>query len=37
MNETFVWGMVGVIVAMCVGLALSELINFLESCQCITL
>ena len=37
MNETIVWSMIGLIVVMCLGLALYELVTFMESCQCVSL
>jgi len=37
MNETIVWSMIGIAVVMCLGLALYELVNFMESCQCVSL
>ena len=37
MNETIVWSMIGIAVVMCLGLALYELVTFMESCQCVSL
>jgi len=37
MKETIVWSMICIAVVMCLGLALYELNNFMESCQCVSL
>lgn len=37
MSETIVWSMIGIAVVMCLGIALYELINFMENCQCVSL
>ena len=37
MNETIVWSLIGLAVVMCLGIAMYELVNFMESCQCVSL
>ena len=37
MNETLLWSMLGIVVAICLVVTVMELIGIAQSCQCVSL